>query len=412
MTHTNEHYRMMIYSHDTFGLGHLRRCRRLAHAFVEKYQNLSVLILSGCPIIGSFDFKPRVDFVRIPGIQKQADGTYDAYHLGLPVQDVLTIRRKILLKSTQAFKPHLFLVDKEPWGLQGELKPTLHWLKEKGVPTLLGLRDVLDDPETLAKEWKRKGAFEALESIYDQLWIYGPKTLYNPLKELPLSKNIMNKTHFTGYLCKPDAQKSLKLLFSRKINLDEPFILVTTGGGGDGDQVTECVLKTYEQYGHLLWPALIILGPFMSEDLKKKMLALSEQLPFVEIVEFEKELEAYMSKASAVVAMGGYNTFCEILELNKPALMIPRTFPRKEQFIRAKNAEKLGLISYVSLEEVEHNPEKLYERLEALKYQKKPAEVINLHQICYGVDVIYKLMEDLLPHLKNMSFSQKIRDSV
>jgi predicted glycosyltransferase len=39
--------RILIYAHDTFGLGHLRRCRAIAHALVEDFKHLSVLILSG-----------------------------------------------------------------------------------------------------------------------------------------------------------------------------------------------------------------------------------------------------------------------------------------------------------------------------------------------------------------------------
>jgi len=35
---------------------------------VDGDTSLSVLILSGSPIIGSFDFRSRVDFVRIPGV--------------------------------------------------------------------------------------------------------------------------------------------------------------------------------------------------------------------------------------------------------------------------------------------------------------------------------------------------------
>ena len=58
--------RILIYSHDTFGLGHLRRCRTIAQSMVERRKGLSVLILSGSPIIGSFDFKTRVDFVPDP----------------------------------------------------------------------------------------------------------------------------------------------------------------------------------------------------------------------------------------------------------------------------------------------------------------------------------------------------------
>jgi predicted glycosyltransferase len=55
--HRRDHKRILIYSHDTFGLGHLRRCRAIAHSLVDADEALSVLILSGSPIIGRFDFR-------------------------------------------------------------------------------------------------------------------------------------------------------------------------------------------------------------------------------------------------------------------------------------------------------------------------------------------------------------------
>ena len=51
-----------------------------------------------------------------------------------------------------------------------------------------------------------------------------------------------------------------------------------------------------------------------------------------------------MARSAGVVAMGGYNTFCEILSYDRPALIVPRTAPRMEQFIRAARAEELGLV--------------------------------------------------------------------
>ena len=68
--------RILMYSHDTFGLGHLRRCRAIAHALVEEFSGLSVLIVSGSPIIGSFNFRARVDFIRIPGVIKLRNSEY------------------------------------------------------------------------------------------------------------------------------------------------------------------------------------------------------------------------------------------------------------------------------------------------------------------------------------------------
>src|SRR5262245_48564451 len=104
--------RILIYSHDTFGLGHLRRFRTLAHALVESRKDLSVLILSGSPIIGSFDFRARVDFVRIPGVIKLRNGDYTSLNLHIDIDEMLALRASIIRHTAEIFNPDLFLVDK------------------------------------------------------------------------------------------------------------------------------------------------------------------------------------------------------------------------------------------------------------------------------------------------------------
>src|ERR671921_3031949 len=114
--------RILIYSHDTFGLGHLRRCRTIAHALVERYKQLSVLILSGSPIIGSFDFRSRVDFVRIPGVIKLRNGEYVSLSLHIDIEETLAMRSSIIRHTADIFDPDILIVDKEPLGLRGEVR--------------------------------------------------------------------------------------------------------------------------------------------------------------------------------------------------------------------------------------------------------------------------------------------------
>ena len=97
--------RLLIYSHDSFGLGHLRRCRAIAHHLVERFKHLSVLILSGSPIIGSFDFRSRVDFVRVPGVIKLRNGDYTSLNLHLDIEKTLEIRRSIIHHTAEVFEP-------------------------------------------------------------------------------------------------------------------------------------------------------------------------------------------------------------------------------------------------------------------------------------------------------------------
>ena len=93
--------RILIYSHDSFGLGHLRRCRAIAHAIVDRYKGVSVLILSGSPIIGSFDFLPRVDFVRIPGVIKLHNGEYQSLGLHIDLDQTMAIRAAIIQQTAR-----------------------------------------------------------------------------------------------------------------------------------------------------------------------------------------------------------------------------------------------------------------------------------------------------------------------
>src|SRR5258708_33797629 len=134
---SRSHKRVLIYSHDSMGLGHLRRCRAIAHSLVERRHDLSVLILSGSPIIGSFDFRSRVDFVRVPGVIKLRNGEYTSLNLHIAAEETLALRASIVRHTAEMFDPDLFIFAKEPLGLRGEVGPTLTMLKARGIPLVL-----------------------------------------------------------------------------------------------------------------------------------------------------------------------------------------------------------------------------------------------------------------------------------
>lgn len=342
MTVSDRGSRILIYSHDTFGLGHLRRCRAIAHNLVGTYQKLSVLILTGSPIIGAFDFRARVDFVRVPGVIKLRNGSYTSLSLHIDIEDTVRIRESIIEHTAEVFDPDIMIVDKEPLGLRGEIERTLHMLKDRGTHLILGLRDVLDEPELLRPEWERKEAMPALESLYDEIWVYGHQDIYNPFEGLDISAAVSEKTLYTGYLPRPLPEPE-PLEHWPEITAD-PYILVTTGGGGDGEGLIDWVLTAYESGETLPEPALLVLGPFMPAERQVEFQARAGLLDNVEVIIFHNRVEQLMARASAIVAMGGYNTFCEALTLDKPTLIVPRMVPRKEQYLRAEKAARLGLI--------------------------------------------------------------------
>ena len=367
--------RVLIYSHDSFGLGHLRRCRAIAHFLVGRFKKLSVLIISGSPIIGSFDFRARVDFVRVPGVIKLRNGEYTALNLHIDITEMLSMRASMIRHTAEIFRPDVFIVDKEPIGLRGEVLETLKMLKPRGTRLVLGLRDVMDDPKLLASEWRRKNVMPALKDLYDDIWIYGLPQICDPLEGIALPSSVRQKVTYTGYLHRELPLPENARQPHASAVTDRPYLLVTTGGGGDGENLIEWVLRAYEHDRLLPYPALLVLGPFMSPARQAAFMARAAKLNRVDAVTFDSNMEALTAGAAAVVSMGGYNTFCEVLSLDKRTLIVPRTEPRLEQLVRASRAAKLGLISMLA--EDEHlDPAVMAAAIRALPRQKLPSEVV------------------------------------
>jgi predicted glycosyltransferase len=385
-----ENARILIYSHDTFGLGHLRRCRAIAHQIVERYKGVSVLIISGSPVIGSFEFKARVDFIRIPGVIKLQNGDYTSLSLHIDLSETLAIREAIIRQTAKVYAPDLFIVDKEPLGLHGEVRNTLYDLKSRGVSTVLGLRDVLDDQEALLDEWVEKQVFPNLDTLYDEIWIYGVREFYQPLKGLPLEASISAKTVYTGYL-----QRLQDSLSAGDPILKTPYLLITPGGGRDGAELVELVVSAYMLSAALPYHAVIVLGPFMHTDDRVKFHKQTEGVGSITLLDFYPRMESLIEGAAGMITMGGYNTFCEILSYDKPALVFPRVRPRTEQLIRCQRADELGMLTMLDPDTT--TVAQLTEYIEKFDSLPLPSSQF-LPGMLEGMNTISQRMVYLLPH--------------
>ena len=361
--------RILVYSHDSFGLGHLRRCRAIAHAIVDRYKGVSVLILSGSPIIGSFDFLPRVDFVRIPGVVKLTSGEYQSLGLHIDLDQTMAIRAAIIKQTAESFRPDLLLVDKEPLGLRGEVVPTLKMLKGRGTRLVLGLRDIMDEPTLLLREWKRKKCLPALEHLYDEIWVYGLEAFADPLQGVACPAAVRAKMIYTGYLRRAVPRLTRPEPPPRR----EPYVLVTVGGGDDGMAVIDWVLSAYEADPGIPLGAVIVTGPFMAPERQRHFRERAERLRGIEVLTFDTHLELLMERAIGVVAMAGYNTFCEILSLDKRAILVPRVLPRREQVMRAMRAASFELAQALDPEGL-RDPGDMIAALRGIQDQPAPSE--------------------------------------
>lgn len=360
--------RILMYSHDTFGLGHLRRCRTIAHSLVEDFRGLSVLIISGSQIAGAFDYRARVDFVKIPSVIKLRNGEYTSLATHVDIRDTIAMRRSIIRHTAEIYRPDIFIVDKEPMGLRGEVEETLADLKAAGCTLVLGLREVMDAPHLLREEWRPTDMMGRIDRFYDDIWVYGPPDFYDPLTGLEVPASVRARMSYVGFLQRRALNESLSM------NRQEgDYILVTTGGGGDGADLVRDVMNAYRHDPALTHRALVVLGPYMPGDQRAEFLRQGAAIPQIEVIEFDTRMEELIAASTAVVAMGGYNTYCEILSFDKPALIVPRTLPREEQLLRSRRAAELGLAEMLMPEEAA-DPARMAAALKALPGRPAPSK--------------------------------------
>jgi predicted glycosyltransferase len=295
------------------------------------------------------------------------------------------LRTEIISAADRVFRPDLLIVDKEAWGFRNELADTLRAARYRGARIVLGVRDVLDEPEHLAEEWRRKGHLEAIERFYDEIWIYGLPQICRPLEGLPLTRETEEKIIYTGYLRRenPDWPQEFGVTSPQ-----EPYVLITTGGGGDGARLIDWVLSAYESDPTLKPHGVLLYGPFMQPERRaefdRRAAALNGR---VTPISFDPRVERLLTEAVGVVAMGGYNTFCEILSLDKPAVIAPRVRPRLEQYIRTEAAERLGLVRMLHEPRDGGGPEVMAAAIRALPDQARPSSV-QVPGLLDGLNVI------------------------
>ncbi|MBB3950289.1 glycosyltransferase family protein [Aureimonas jatrophae] len=367
--------RILIYSHDTFGLGHIRRCRAIANRLAPGLEQASIVIISGSPMIGSFEFGDGIDFVRVPGVVKLPDGSYSTSSLALDLEETVAMRSAVIMATARSLQPDILIVDKEPTGFRDELLDTLAYLRAAGTRIVLGLRDILDEPEVIVPEWRRKGALTALERFYDEIWIYGLREIHEPLAPFDLSDAVAQRINYTGYIRRELPPRPQTTRYPRLTR--EPFALVTTGGGGDGEELIDWVISAYEADSDIPLGALLVFGPFIPRSRRAAFIERIAQLPRVDAITFDTKIEYLMQRSEGVIAMGGYNTFCEILSFDKRALIVPRRTPRLEQTIRAERAAELGLVAMLDGAMLEpggrRDPRVMAEAIRALARQPLPS---------------------------------------
>lgn len=346
---SRRHPRIVLFGHDTFGLGHLRRNLTIAHQLAEDLPEARFLGLTGSPQAHAFPLPPRFDFVKVPSATKDERGAYGSRSLDLTLAELTGMRSRLIGEALLSFRPDVVLVDHAPAGMEGELVAPLNRLRAEhpGTALVLGLRDVIDDPERVRREWGRLGIFDWMELTYDRVLIYGASGVGPSPEEYGLSPRLNGRVRFVQYVHRTEAEDTRSETRRRLGVGEDPLIVATVGGGGDGERILLGLLDALadaDDWPGWLW---VVTGPLMHPVLVAKIREEARGRPRARVVEFDPNLPEILGAADAVVSMAGYNSTLEVLASGTPAVFVPRTVPRLEQWIRATAMERLGLCQVV-----------------------------------------------------------------
>ncbi len=334
--------RVLFYSHNGVGVGHLQRQLDLATAYRARHPDAAVLLVTGSHAATMFEFPDGIDFVKLPSLAMvDRYRNWEPRDLPLPVEQVVELRSELLEQTVAGFAPDLLVADFMPAGPYGELLPALERLEQHGGLAIAGFRDVIDDPGFVRNLWAETGVYDILRERYAAICVYGDPSMTDFARDYALDQTLVDKLHYCGYLGRTGSQASDLPLYER------PFVLASCGGGVDGSNVLEAFIRAAAELRPELggsWHA--VTGPLMPYDEHQRLVRLAER-HHVALRRVIPELRAHAALADCLVSMPGYNSVCDMLAFRRPAVFVPRAGPSREQQLRAERLREWGLAQVV-----------------------------------------------------------------
>jgi predicted glycosyltransferase len=343
--------RVLLYSHDGTGLGHLRITLGVATAYASVRPQDSLLLLTGSLHTSAFALPSNLDYIKLPAMPKR-----DLY-ASLPPTDGYTgshnstirFRTALALATIEAFDPHLVVVDHAPAGLFREFAPSISWLRQHRPrsPLALLMRDVTFGPEQTREIWTNEAVYPLFDEAYERILVYGERDVFDPITAYGMSARAASRTRFCGYLA-PAPPRRTPADVRREIGAGElPLVVVSVGGGADGAPLLRAYLQGLQDRAAPPVFSYIVTGPLLPEPERSEILGLAATRPNVQTACLDADFSAAVRAADVVVSMGGYNSLAEAAYFHRPVVVVPRLPGPEEQILRAEGFARLGLATIV-----------------------------------------------------------------
>lgn len=319
--------RYLFFSHDGFGLGHIRRNTLIARAVLDHDPEAQVVLMTG--LAHRMDWlgdDPRVEVVRVPPLVKDSRGGYRS--TDMPFTQAVQARADRFLEQVQDNPPDVITVDRHPYGTAGELRPGLELARDNGAALVLGLRDVLDEPGVVTAEIAGRG-WAGVPELFHRTLVYGAAHIVDHVAEYGLPV----EPHYCGWVVQhiPEQRPQRSLL------------AIAAGGGGDGGPVFELGRDLVRLRRD--WQGILAPGPYA--DRLTGELDPDAGSSRLQVLDRPTSCGQLFARAAAVLCMAGYNSTVEALAAGRRPILMPRRSPRREQAIRAWRLASLGLADVV-----------------------------------------------------------------
>src|SRR5260370_26061597 len=86
--------------------------------------------------------------------------------------------------------------------MKGELRLALEMAREELPDTrvVLGLRDIVDEPDVVRATWSTQGVNQVMETAYHQIIVYGSRELFDAASEYDIPDAVRRRLPFSGYI--------------------------------------------------------------------------------------------------------------------------------------------------------------------------------------------------------------------
>jgi predicted glycosyltransferase len=333
--------RIVIHCQYVYGLGHLVRALSLAKGLAKYYD---VYFLNGGEAVNNLEADSSINFIQLPAIYKEENrAELSSVSNDLSLTDCFELRDQIIRKNIEVIVPDVVITEHFPFGLlfNKEVVKLIDYAKRANSKSKIvcSVRDVIESLKGGDNDHK---TVDILTNLYDLVIIHGTEDLIPIESSFPLAGKIETKIVYTGYVVDPALHVSRK----RSDN-----ILVSVGGGRVGSELLDAVVKAFKQIkAESKYKLVVFKGAF---DRGREKVLNGDR---IEYFSFDRNMFLNQLSISDIsISLGGYNSTIESIYAGNKVIIYNRKFlgSNEEQNIRISRFKEAGLISVISLEDME-----------------------------------------------------------